>query len=118
MIITIIAGFLSGIISGMGVGGGAVLIPALTFFLGINQHVAQCTNLYYFIPTAIVALIVHIKNKNISFKTALPLILFGVIGSIIGSFIAVNISTNILRKIFAVFLFIMGVNQLFTKKQT
>lgn len=118
MIITIIAGFLSGTISGMGVGGGAVLIPALTFFLDVNQHVAQCTNLYYFIPTAIVALCVHIKNKNVAFKTALPLILFGIAGSIAGSYIAVNISTKILRKIFAVFLFSMGVTQLFTKKRT
>ncbi|MBE7038251.1 MAG: sulfite exporter TauE/SafE family protein [Ruminococcaceae bacterium] len=118
MIITIIAGFLSGIISGMGVGGGAVLIPALTFFLGVNQHVAQCTNLYYFIPTAIVALLVHIKNKNIMFKTAVPLIIFGILGSVIGSFVAVNISTKVLRKIFAVFLFSMGINQLFTKNKT
>lgn len=118
MIITIIAGFLSGIISGMGIGGGAVLIPILTFFFGINQHVAQCTNLYYFIPTAIVALCVHIKNKNVMFKTVLPLIIWGILGSILGSFVAVNISTKILRKIFAVFLFLMGINQIMTKKKT
>ena len=116
MIITIIIGLVSGIISGMGIGGGTILIPALVFILNTNQHVAQCTNLYYFIPTAIAALIVHIKNKNIDFKIAWRIILFGVIGAVVGSYIATAISTDILKKIFAVFLFIMGITQLFPKK--
>lgn len=118
MIISILAGLLSGVISGMGIGGGAVLIPALTFFLKINQHVAQCTNLYYFIPTACVALAIHIKNKNVAFKTVFSILIFGVIGAVLGSFIAVNISTKLLKRIFACFLFLMGINQLMTKKQS
>jgi uncharacterized membrane protein YfcA len=116
MIITIIAGLLSGIISGMGIGGGAILIPVLTMFLGVNQHVAQCANLYYFVPTAVAALIIHIKNKSVDFKTAAFIIGFGLVGALAGSFIAVRISTGILRKIFAGFLFIMGLNQFFSKK--
>ena len=39
--ILIIIGFLSGIISGMGIGGGAILIPALIFFEGVSQKIAQ-----------------------------------------------------------------------------
>ncbi len=35
------AGFFSGIISGMGIGGGTILIPALLFLTDINQHQAQ-----------------------------------------------------------------------------
>ena len=56
------AGFLSGILSGMGVGGGMILIPVLTIFAGASQHTAQTVNLYYFIPSAAAALVVHIKK--------------------------------------------------------
>ncbi|MBE7054095.1 MAG: sulfite exporter TauE/SafE family protein [Ruminococcaceae bacterium] len=113
---TILSGFLSGIVSGMGIGGGTILILCLTLFLRFNQHMAQCTNLYYFVPTAISALVVHIKNKNIDFKVSWKIIIFGVLGSFIGSYIAIKMSTVILRKIFAVFLFIMGISQLINHK--
>ena len=61
----IITGFLSGIIGGMGIGGGTILIPIMTIFLGFDQKTAQAVNLIYFIPTAITALTIHIKNKQI-----------------------------------------------------
>ncbi len=115
MIVTILAGLLSGIVSGMGIGGGTILIPVLTFFLSANQHVAQCTNLYYFIPTAVVALVVHIKNKNVVGKAALIIAAFGILGAVGGSFLAVHMQTALLRKIFAGFLFLMGLSQLFQK---
>ncbi len=117
MIITILAGLFSGIVSGMGIGGGAILIPILTMFLDIGQQAAQCANLVYFIPTAIAALIIHVRNKSVDFKAALPIIGFGVVGAIAGSWIAVYMSAKILRRIFAVFLFAMGINQFFGKKE-
>lgn len=61
----IITGFLSGIIGGMGIGGGTILIPIMTIFLGFDQKTAQAVNLIYFIPTALTALTIHIKNKQI-----------------------------------------------------
>ena len=115
MIVTILAGFFSGIISGMGIGGGAVLIPILTVLLKVGQQQAQCANLVYFIPTAIAALVVHIKNKSVDFKVALPIIITGLAGAGLGAWIAVCISPEMLRKIFAVFLFAMGLNQFFGK---
>lgn len=117
MILTILAGFFSGVVSGMGIGGGAILIPILTMFLNIGQQAAQCVNLVYFIPTAIAALVIHIKNKSVDFKAAFPIIGFGIIGALLGSWIAVYMSAGILRKIFAVFLFAVGINQFFGKKE-
>ena len=116
MIITILAGFFSGIISGMGIGGGAILIPVLTAFMGIEQKVAQCVNLVYFIPTAVTALIIHIRNKSVDLKTALFVTGFGVVGAVIGSFLAIWISGGLLRKLFAIFLFAIGINQFFDKR--
>ena len=46
----VLIGIVSGIVSGTGMGGGTILIFLLTFMLGIEQHVAQATNLIFFIP--------------------------------------------------------------------
>ncbi len=108
MIIEILAGLISGVISGMGIGGGTILIPALTMFLNINQHAAQGVNLLFFIPTAVIALFIHKKNGNLEFKTAVPLILWGLLGAACGSFLAINLKPEILRRFFGIFLFLMG----------
>lgn len=117
MIITILAGLFSGIVSGMGIGGGAILIPILTVLLGVEQKTAQCINLVYFVPTAIAALVVHIRNKSVEFSTAIPIVVFGIGGCIAGAWIAVHISAEMLKWIFALFLFRMGLSQIFGKKE-
>lgn len=117
MIWVLVIGFLSGIISGMGIGGGTILIPALILILHLDQHQAQGVNLIYFIPTAVVALITHTKNKNVLWKTAKPLALFGLAAAAAGSFLAVSLNADLLRKIFAGFLFFMGLSEVFKKKK-
>ena len=55
----ILIGIISGIVTGMGMGGGSILILILTAFMGVNQHTAQATNLIFFIPTSISAIYVY-----------------------------------------------------------
>jgi len=114
-IILFLTGLAAGIISGMGVGGGAILIPALVFVANPGQHIAQSVNLLFFIPTAIVALIIHIKNKNIDFKMAVPLIISGLCGALTGSWIASGLEAGLLRKLFGWFLLAMSVYEMFRK---
>ncbi len=111
--LNIIIGFASGIISGMGIGGGAILIPALIIIEGISQQMAQGINLTYFIPTAIISLIVHIKNKNVEFRTAWIIGLCGMVGSVAGSLAAVAVSGELLRKLFGFFLLGVGAYEIF-----
>lgn len=113
MIILILTGVVSGIISGMGIGGGTVLIPALTIFLDIEQKTAQSINLIYFIPTALMALTNHIKNKRIEKQNLWKLIIFGIAGAVIGSLAAGCVSSEILRKCFGGFLCVMGGLEIF-----
>ncbi|MGE4282277.1 MAG: sulfite exporter TauE/SafE family protein [Clostridia bacterium] len=115
MFIAILAGLASGIISGMGIGGGTILIPVLVFILHTDQHIAQSINLLYFIPTAIIALIVHIKCKRIDFKLAMIIVAFGIIGAVIGSRLAVKLPSELLKKMFGIFLFAMGIYETFRK---
>ena len=66
-----IAGILGGVLGGMGMGGGTVLIPLLGIFYNVSQHTAQAVNLISFVPMAVGALIVHLKNKMIEFTVQL-----------------------------------------------
>ena len=59
----ILIGLVSGIVSGTGMGGGTVLIFLLTIMNNVEQHIAQATNLIFFIPTSIMAIIVNLKNN-------------------------------------------------------
>ena len=110
----ILIGTISGIISGIGMGGGTVLIFLLTFMLGIEQHIAQGANLIFFIPTSIVAIIVNLKNKNINIKLGVLISLFGILGAIIGANISLKLNVNILKKCFGTFLAIIALNETYS----
>lgn len=115
--LTVLIGFASGIISGMGIGGGTLLIPALVFIAGTRQQIAQSINLIVFIPSAIVALLVHMKKHNIEKGLLLKLAVTGCVGAVIGSMLAVRLDSSILKRVFGVFLFIMGVYEIISKSK-
>ncbi len=96
----------------MGMGGGTLLIPILTIFLSFKQKSAQAINLLVFIPMSLVALIIHIKNKLVDFKVGIPIIISGIVFSLLGSYLASILSNGLLKKIFAVFLLLVGLNQI------
>lgn len=110
----IIFGIISGMVTGMGMGGGSILILLLTTFNGMEQHMAQATNLIYFIPTSLAVTIINLKNKKFNPKAGYIIIVFGIIGAIIGSKIALQMDSKILRKFFAVFLLIIVVNEIYS----
>ncbi len=110
----VLIGIVSGIVSGTGMGGGTILIFLLTFMLGIEQHVAQATNLIFFIPTAIVAILVNLKNKNIDMKLAIIISVFGILGAIIGANISIHIDVGILKKCFGIFLAVITINEIYS----
>ena len=110
----VLIGIVSGIVSGTGMGGGTILIFLLSFILGIEQHTAQATNLIFFIPTSIVAIIVNFKNKNIDIKQAIIISIFGVLGAVIGANIAIYMDVKILKKGFGIFLIFVTINEIYS----
>ena len=105
-----LTGFLAGICTGLGFGGGSVLILLLTTMLNVNQHTAQATNIVFFIASSIITIFINIKNKNIVFKSAYIIIIFGVIGAIIGAILSSKLDVSILRKCFGIFLIFIAIN--------
>lgn len=110
----ILIGIFSGIFSGIGMGGGTILIFLLTTFAGLEQHIAQATNLIYFVPTAISAIIVNYKDKNIDTKLAKYISIYGIIGAIIGALISINLDVQKLRKFYGIFLAIIAIHEIYT----
>ena len=104
----------SGIVSGAGMGGGTILIFLLSFVMGVEQHIAQATNLIFFIPTSIVAIIVNLKNKNIDLKLATIISICGILGAIIGANIAINIDVGLLKRFFGIFLAVVAINEIYS----
>lgn len=117
-VLLIIVGILSGICASLGIGGGFVLLIYLTAVLSTNQLEAQFINLVFFIPIAILSLIFHIKHKLVVQKVAIKVIITGVIGAIMGVFIATILDAKLLSKLFAMFILVIGIQQLFQKEKT
>jgi len=108
----VIVGLFSGIIAGMGMGGGTLLIPMLVIFLGVEQSMAQGINLLVFVPLGIIVGIIYIRSHLIDFKSFLMLAIPAAIVAFIGSFVSLNLQKEVLRKIFAIFLILLGVIQM------
>ena len=115
----VLFGILGGVIGGMGMGGGTLLIPLLTIFLSVEQKVAQGINLLAFLPMAIVALIVHFKNKMVETKGLLWIIIPGILASVGFAFLASVLNNEVLRMLFGSYLILIAVYEIccfFTQK--
>jgi len=105
----VLIGVLSGVVAGMGMGGGTILIPLLTIFMGVSQQVSQAVNLVVFIPLSIVVLIIYHKKGLLNLKNVWWVMIPGVIVSAIGSLFSLRIQNKTLSLIFGIFLIISGV---------
>ena len=111
IVYVVLVGLCSGVVSGMGMGGGTLFIPLSSVILKMEQKMAQGINLLAFIPTAIVALYIHIKNRLVNFKVGAMAICAGLVSAISSAIFANNMDGSILRKIFGVFLLTIGIYQ-------
>lgn len=113
----IVIGLLSGVAASMGFGGGFVLIIYLTAFADVSQITAQGVNLLFFLPAALVSLIIHQKNGLIKWKVLLRLIPGGLLGIVLGAFTAAHIDVDFLQRLFAGLLIFAGFKEVFHKNE-
>ena len=108
----LIIALISGVLAGMGMGGGTLLIPALTIIMGVQQEIAQSTNLLVFVPCGIVCMIIYAKSKLIDFKQGWVVAVSSCVIAVIASLIAVKIESKILKMVFGAFIALLGLVQL------
>ena len=112
-LLAIVFGIISGIVTGLGMGGGTILILLLSLFMNMEQHIAQATNLIFFIPTSLSAILINLKQKNVDKKLAITISFYGIIGAVVGAKISENISSQNLRKYFAIFILIIAIHEVY-----
>ena len=110
-----LAGAVTGVLSGFGVGGGSLLLIYMTNFAGLEQTLAQGVNLLYFLPTAATALPAHFKNGYIEKAALLPAVSAGLAGTALAAWAATAMDVEGLRKCFGVFLLLIGGRELLRK---
>ncbi len=117
LIIILIIGVITGVTAGMlGIGGAIIMIPALVFFLGFSQQMAQGTSLAVMLPPiGIIATYNYWKAGQVDLKIALILAITFIVGSYFGSKLALNIPQPMLKKIFGVLLLLVAARMLFWK---
>lgn len=101
----------------MGLGGGGVLVLYLTLSLGMEQLRAQGINLLFFLPCALISILIQLKRKMIDLHTAGWMALGGAVGVLIGMGLTGILHGALLSKIFAVFLIVVGCTELFGKSK-
>lgn len=107
----VLLGLISGVAGGMGMGGGTLLIPLVTLFLGVAQKEAQFLNIFSFIIMAMVVVIFHIKNKLIDVYPSVMFSLFGVGSAIFSALLVKQVENTTLRIMFGIFLIVLAVIQ-------
>jgi uncharacterized membrane protein YfcA len=108
-----LAGAAAGALSSWGVGGGTLLVLYMSAFKRADQRAAQGINLLYFLPAAAAALVSHVRNGLVEWRAAIPAAIAGVPAAALAALAAARLETDVLRKIFGVFVAAAGVCELF-----
>ena len=110
MIEAVVIGLVAGVVAGLlGVGGGALFVPALTLGLGLSQLHAEATSLLAIIPVALVGTLRQRRHGNVDLRTGAVLGLLAVGGAAAGVAIANAVPQRGLELGFGVFLLFVAV---------
>ena len=110
--VAILVGSILGFLSGLGIGGGSLLIIWLTTVLGWEIPMARTTNLLFFLPAALIASFIRYKEGAIKEKRILLAMISGCIAATLGTVVAARIHTELLKKLFGTLLLIAGIREL------
>ena len=117
VLIPALCGFGCGIISAWGVGGGTLLLLVMTLVLGVDQRTAQGINLLFFLPTALSALVCHIRSGFVDKPTLKSAVPPAVLLALLGAWAATALDVALLRKPFGVYLLLSGVSLILPQKK-
>jgi len=105
LVFSLLAGFVAGF---FGVGGGAVMVPVMVLVMAMPMHIAVATSMFMMIFTSISGAATHILLGNVLLEPAIALGIGIVFGAQVGAFMARRLKAEMLRRVFAVFLVIVG----------
>lgn len=116
--VLLIIGLLAGLLSGfMGVGGGIIIVPALVFFLHLDQQTAQGTSLaaIMLLPVGAIAVYNYWKAGKVNFEYSAVILLFFLVGSYFGSKLSLRLDPLLLKRVFAGLMIVIAIRLLLSK---
>jgi uncharacterized membrane protein YfcA len=112
----LIVGLVAGLAGGLfGIGGGAIMVPAMVLLLELDQKFATGTSLAaQVLPIGLLGAVVYYKNGNLNIKYALIIAIGLLIGNLFGALFANQpfISSDLMKKLYGIFLFAIGLRYL------
>jgi uncharacterized membrane protein YfcA len=118
ILILVLIGIMAGVFGGIfGVGGAIVMIPAMVYFLGVDQHTAQGTSLAVMLPPiGLFAAYNYYKEGQVNIWYAVIIAISFMVGGYFGSKLALNLPEQLMKKIFAIFLILVALKLIFSKQ--
>lgn len=109
----LVAGLVAGLAGGLfGVGGGIIMVPLLTAWLGATQHQAHGTSLAVIGATAVASLVVYGAHANVAWLTAALVGAASALSARHGARLASRLSSRHLAIAFATFLVLVAARML------
>jgi uncharacterized membrane protein YfcA len=110
--VNVLMGTVLGFLSGLGIGGGSLLLLWLTLGAGMDSFTARGINLLFFLPAAVVSCCFRWKQGSLELKRILPAVLGGCLGAGLGTWLSGHLHTEILKKGFGILLILTGIREL------
>lgn len=109
-------GLVAGVAGGMfGIGGGAIMVPAMVLLVGLDQKLATGTSIAaQILPIGILGALVYYRNGNLNIKYGVIIALGLVVGNLLGALFANQpfVSGELIKKLYGIFLLLLGLRYL------
>lgn len=115
--VQILVGCVLGFLSGLGVGGGSLLMLWLTQIVGTGQAEARLMNLMFFIPCALIASLFRWKQSRPDWGRTLTAVGGGLLGAMLGNFLHTRLDLELLQKLLGVLFLLCGLRELFYRNE-
>lgn len=113
--VNFLVGAVLGFLSGLGVGGGSLLLLWMTLVIGASQSTARVMNLMFFVPCALIATAFRWKQAKADWHLTLTAVLTGLLGALLGNFLSPVLDVELLKKAFGVLFIVSGIRELLYK---
>ena len=117
MALKLLVGTVLGFLTGLGIGGGSLLILWLTMVTGMAQETARSINLLFFLPSALIACLFRWRSGNLDWRSVLPAVISGCGAALFGSLLSAGMDLELLKRLFGGLLILTGLRELFHKQK-
>ena len=115
--VVLMVGTAMGFLTGLGIGGGSLLILWLTMVVGMDTATARAINLLFFLPSAVIACFFRWRQGLIPWKKIFPAMLAGAVSAALFSWLGTRLDVALLKKLFGGLLIIIGLREIFYKEK-